>query len=1032
MVEHLNKGPRTVVFLIDVASSATAAGVRNGGNIAFRRQVAREHAVMVGSAIERVLCHADNMAADGVCWTFRIFDSRDKNSSTSITDSAFDFIPPSFSSLDDCRKSVQLSFDSSSRKAGFCGSSLDTIGAALQSTYSAVPVINPTVSDKNNYLEHTLIVLLTSASYDHCNFETAPNSNLDIEGKSSLYCSFNEHSVLNAALSKMADTGAKLMWVCSYSRRVDDTSAFNLKSQSLFVRWLLEKRCVDSYTDMHSLLLDRSLVPFSCVARHYSKMYSAVALGRHFPSESSDSWLSMEFVLPSLGGLGDVLGSAKRLLKVELSSNLLNSRNSNGVWAVCEALVKQSLSDYELAALGGFDRAPGLVRPVVGAVRSQSDTHTTLNSLDSKQTWTSAFSGLMMALAHTDHFLLASLYSRDPVSNLSVFHHTIIVQPLTPMCGIVRVISPTSLSKVNIEPLFSPNCKVAGDKNPLRKRVFGGPYELSQDFVDSVGVPSRSSQSARFFEAHLSSCTDVADHVLRTGSHSGSILSGLTKLTSPRSISELLEAHIGSTPTKQLDELGLAITEHHARGVIQDCRSTLSNSDNGDELMAGLVRRLGATTHPSQLESNSKAPNSTTQFELDGFSDEIIHSSPSRATICNVNSNRKETPVKMPDSNGLSFSAVVRQLNAHENQILVADSENVLLHCNNALQTIAQLVELGIRCNFSFTSQKEFGERILKFKQMQKRIYRDLENLDGSGEKLDRVIFTHCILCYEQAVLHLAKEIVRLKENILCRTSSNAESRDRQQHIIKKRLKRVCKILNTALATAVSRDRHITDGNPFHELFDKFFKTILNRFISCGMETASGILGKTVEDEFERSDVPEIQSDIAGACQLATDPYNVSNDVLPMLHKKRGPKEISMCDSRDRKRPRTKDMKLVLAHAATLRSHAVPVRRDSLQGLRNLEFEKGIQRPLHTNCLASPIRRDTSQGTDSILTQFNLGRRRKMTIAVAHNSLENENAIPIGLDRQSFYSEAAPNVSDHVERNQSNPVLVPGTPSDID
>ena len=1033
MKSHRRAGSRAVVFMVDIAGSSTPKGARNARDVAFRRQVAREHSVMVLSTIERILCFADELCKFGVAWTYQIFDSRGSSHPTPST--VVNLSSPSSASMDECRKAVQLRFDSACKKIDTRECSLDVIGATLNYLLNAAPSLQPFepyITEKGN--GNPLIVLLTPASYTRCSLHSLSNRELENVEAARVFNALNECSMVNSALKKLDETDTALLWVSSYSRRIENMTVFNSELDSLFKKWLMQKKSVVSLTDMHSLLLDRNLVPFHTVARHIfnPNSHSSVPTN-HESAETSRFWLPVDFILPPLNGLTAIPCSSERLLKVEMCNIVLNNSHANRLWAVCEALVKYSTSDSDLTALGCFDVAPGLIRPVAGKIPVTSV------SPETQPTWMDTFSGLMVALAHTGHFLLVSMYSSGTVSNVVEYSHSVIVQPLTPLCGILRPISPSILNKAKIEPLLPSSCQVIGE-NPLRKRIFGGPWELHRDLIDSIGDSSGGSQSARFFEAHLFPAIDFHENSSSSSLHSGNILTNLTRTTSPRLISELLEGYLENFLTKNLDEFGSAITEHHAKGVIQDYRSSFTSQDNGHDLMESLVKRLGECSQSPEPCSKESGHYSEAVTESKDFRNEmntVTLGQDAGALLPSLTNLQEVVEEEKRESLGTehTFPDVVHRIDADVGRILTADTGGLRNHCSIALQSIAEVVDLGTKCDFSFTSDIEFARRIQKFKQIQKKMSQEQGKAVDSDGNLHNARFAQCVRCYEQAVLHMTKEIVRYRDNKFTKANMNSvDTLAKQKRAIEKRLKRVSKILNVVLAVAVSQDRYITDGNPFHELFDEFFKVVVSRLILCGEQTAAGVLGKAVAVEFERFCEPEQPGDVVGPFQASTDertPSSSINDVLPPLQKRSRPKDICRRDARDRKRPRTKELKRVLAEATAMRAQAAPVRRDPLQGFRNLEFEKGIQLPMQIKAKSSPADRVLSQSSDLLLMQFNLGRRRKQTLASGHVTSEDKDDLPKGLNRRSFYSESL-TIPDLSASNQSNPVLVPGTPSDTD
>lgn len=1067
---------RSLIFLVDAACCSTSANVSKGKGAPFLRQVAKEHSSMVLSVMERLLAHSQQLATGGVLWSFRIFDSLAPDSP--VLTPSFSFSHPSLPNIDECRKMVLKQFNLSCENIRSPTCSSQSVAATIIDGIAAVSkqigtpdsfLVDSTDTDCtpmkrkrniNKVANRPLVVLLAKAPHGSAEFDTFLNTQRKSafvkkecqathESDEEIVSRLNLNESFNRAIEDLSKHNAQLLWIDSYSRRVQDTSTISSQFSSVFKSWFLRKSGVNAFVDMHSLLLDRNILPFSSIARS-TLLQAPLPMVNLIPESENTSlkWIYVDFVLPSRLSNGPLQSCNERVLRLEITESLLfdpanRPEGHSKYWAVCVGLLKHPKSDAELSALGAYESTPGLARPARHADSEEG-------ASDSEK-WVGVFAGIMTAMAHTGHSLVATIYCNNNSSAQSQPIQTVILQPLTPLSAVIRRTNlPLPESAENRQ--LTEGMQI--DQNVLRKRVFAGLCDIADSRIDSVGPPCGSSQSSRFFEAHLSTIDsrneDCDPKPARDSKTLADNLCRFARAANPRLISENLEALQNASSLNDSAKLAVGLDEATEELGGELCSLSAGDLELGDKLLAGLESRLdieqptekiptveSSAACPREPCSTSENPNSTISVVpvLPTSPLETFKASEDRkesvASVVRVEEDDADISGKSPElepgltpvgrggtkneSPGL-FSCEFDRIDELMGEVKDIELAVLVERCEAVLRAIGNLVDSGITRGVPMSDDENFNKRIMKLKKIQKMSDSTEKSQGDGGKKGSSCIFSLCLRLFEQVILHIFNQMPRMPT--LDELDGKVEKK------MSKRLNRPSKILNMVLALAESQGRFLKDSKTYHSLFDSFFSLVISRFTMKKNRPLFVRIGMHLATEFEKPVVSEDDCDTISRYQKKageSTPSEAVFEVLPPLPKRRRARDDRK-ESRDRKRPRTKDHKQVLAKATISRS--IPTGESRRDGIRSLVHEKSIQRPLLAKSKSG--RNKERKDEDDVLTRWNRGRKlRYSSPSKGLNPALKPTTAPIAFSGSEFYSKKETNTT---TKAIDNPILVPGTP----
>lgn len=1140
----LDDGSRSIIFLVDTAGCAISTSVRAGRDIRFRRSVAREYSTLLISAIERLLAHADEGAPGGVLWTYRIFDSRDGLATSCKTAPVRSSLSrATITSIEECSKALMSSMHAACELQSVSTTCLEKVSTAITDGISTISTRGSELYSPDSFLESTdtdatpskkskqerdktdsepLVVLFAAAPQtkkeiptffggrhknDLINFEGPQLEKLDSGACQTLSVALENNMRMQIVLETIRKSKSQLLWIHAYSRRAEEPNCFSPGLINEFKTWMEKNDCVNAFEDLYSLLIDRSVAPFAALARRAARpaMEKAVEISTA-TYHNAQEWVPVDFLVSSTSVPDNIDGANDRVLKAEFCGVLppVSKAEPKKYRAVCVGLLQLPCADTTLSFIESVNEAPGLLRPS----RKRLAEFRPANECASENQWIGAFSGLMLSLAQAGLSLVVSIMSDDISSSSGEPFKTVIISALTPLCAIVRPADAAVFKRLQLEPVLSGSILPPADSNALRKRIFPGLGKLGSDFSDCVGEAWSATQSARFFEAHLSNSGIMAhqSEVNLEVNECGKALQNASKYSTPHSVATFLEELNAKSEGKHVEQLRFAIANSQCRlNDEQDC-TIFGYLDDGKQIMDTLEKSLAEAkstklTHPTSSSgpelAGSEIPEVSMQTSTaeNNESDEVklaltvpdqsceigSHSVPCtppplnlpQSPIANAASallmmsaspplldscvrEGEQTPDEAParnpetDSSESMITTICDQIDEDIRLIKSIDKMDVVMQCHVVLRSLGRLVDFWRDSDFSSAVGPFVKARVRRLKKIQKGINlaEEARATSERPDNPDRSLLFFSMKCYQQVTLSAAKQTHKFSKHVNENNVNLKDMPENSQRVLKKSLKRTSKFLNTALAVAVSQNHSNSDDNPYQEVFDEFFNSVISRFYTQHC-TPSCVLANGIMDEFEKSfDSSRCGSvalnqatDAAASLKLVSPVENQSlysspvaqRDKNPSISKRSRSREYDRRECPERKRPRTRDLKRVLAEATASRSvsriHQVAPRRESALGLRSLEREKDIQRPLQTKGMAHASSRKSLRSTDPLF-MFNMGRRMKYSISERLKQNEwlntcNSNA----LSGANFYAKASEPLQ-QTGSNEQNEVLVPGTPSD--
>lgn len=1130
MRDLLDDGSRSLVFLIDTAGCAIPATVRNGKDARFRRSVAIEYGSLLISTAERLLAHADTGAPGGVLWTYRIFDSRDgKSTSYKAAQVRSSLSRASKSSIEEFRKALIPSLISACETQSAPTTCIEKLSAAITDGISAVAARGFEVYSPDSFLESTdtdatptkkakqerekidnepLVVVLAAVpqsvkevptflhghddiEHNITNQQVKPGSKRSQLGKgqtltSQLFAQLESKMCLVHAFNALTKSKVQLLWIHAYSRRSEESSCLCPSLVFAFKEWVEQKKGVNAFEDLHSLLLDRSIAPFTSFARRIARPALEKALDLTFPAKvTPQEWIPADLLITSTRTPGNVETMSERMLKIEffdVMSTPLPTEAPKKYLAICVALSK--LGSFETG-----DETPGLAR----VLSKKTVTNATGQVIESFQEpkWAGMFSGLMLSLAQAGLSLVVHIYCSDSPSAKTEPHKTVMISALTPLSAVVRKLNPTQSKRLELNPV-TPGCMLLPtDSNALRKRIFPGLGKLGDDCTDSTGHAWPSGQNARFFEAHLSAPHASHDKPFDdNGNACSKALQEAAQFSTPHNVTALLENLNVTSSEKQFDQLRSAIENfngdpsHGQESLFEELGDGQLEMDKlekilkQDGLPQKLVEHSPKDTNSPNAESVSASkekecqakPSSAVPGESLEIASQSVPCTPpaeaSQSPIANAasallmmsasppskhsidgESKVAGTTLSFHDSGSFdgTFGTICGQIDEDIGRIKSIDKDDLIMQCNVVVRSLGRLVDFGRSCQFAFAQGPSLESRVRKLKKIEKAIKtaEGARDESRSSDNFGRILLFQCMRSYEQATLNAAKQAFKFQEYVKDHNVNLADISGKPQRVLEKSLKRTNKFLNIAQAVAVSQDRYYNVGNPYLEIFDEFFNSVISRFYVDGNTSACAV-AKVISEEFEKSlDTSRCSvslnkaTDAAASTKLARLPETqaiVLNPVPqienPLVNKRSHSYLYDERGGRDRKRPRTKDPKKVLVEATASRNASRiqnTNRRDSGQGLRSFQREKSGQLPLRIKPSGCPKNRLSLRSSDPLF-QFNMGRRMKYSLSerLKHN-ISRLDLNGCSLNEDDFYASVT---LSQPESNMQNEVLVPGTPSD--
>ncbi len=389
-----------------------------------------------------------------------------------------------------------------------------------------------------------------------------------------------------------------------------------------------------------------------------------------------------------------------------------------------------------------------------------------------------------------------------------------------------------------------------------------------------------------------------------------------------------------------------------------------------------------------------------------------------------------------------TFASISGQI---EDEILALksiDMDDLVMQCNVVLRSFGRMVHLGNQTAFSFVKEESFKNRIVKFSKIQKNIRSKEKAKSNSSntEKLDRDLLISCLRAYEQAMLRAFKEVVAFDVHIKEIKYDDGIFSDKTERILERGLKRTSKLLNIVQVLSVAQDLHNNDGNPYGEIFDNFFTSVLSNFGAGDCHLAARAVAKALADEYEKPlELPELSSvpfvsepgealegySVGGTRSRAEFSSQDISQVPAPAPKRTRPRDHGRSEGGPRKRPRTKDLKRVLADATASRLQQAVPRRESSR----LTHEKCIQRPLQsrTKGSTSSKRRSTLRSSDPLYGSHLASKRKESFAEMMKPQLEECIDEDYVLPLKFYPKDHMGSQPDSVGTNY-NEVCVPETP----
>lgn len=411
---------------------------------------ARELAAYIASAFERLLTHADNHPCCSVHFSLRFFDS--VNSAAEI--SASPLTPVTNSSVraarsETLRQALAVDVDpapnTGTKEQVFFDVLQDALGLLDSSTSSSVDSFYDTDSAKSPQCaerhDSTPIIYI---------FSHAPATRRTLAsftGSSATDIPSLDESLINcrlfrSAFCKMREEHVRMVWVNSFSRRIESKSSYNLPIENIFQRWWLMQSPCFRFINLFSILLDRRIVPAHSIIDALRAPQQAETLKdtKHhlktnrdevevfFQDEASPGKMSlMRYFFCQLSNLQDAT----------LSDKASSVAGKTRIVMLIKGYLDSPLPDDVLHGMTDNNTPPQLMRP-----KTTPDDRKTNYSASP-----SLFSGLMVNLARTTSYIVADVFETN--SEIASFNrYSVLLQPVTPLLALVRKFSHSYLNYI--------------------------------------------------------------------------------------------------------------------------------------------------------------------------------------------------------------------------------------------------------------------------------------------------------------------------------------------------------------------------------------------------------------------------------------------------------------------------------------------------------------------------------------------------------------------------------------------------------
>jgi hypothetical protein len=544
---------RGVVFLVDASCGRCASR----DDPSYRAQTAREFARHVTVAIERLLVHLASpspsfQACDGtsevpILWGFHIFGA--SRSSSRTKNSTVKLVPPGAQSVEGFTSALLKAIESidsenSTKAASVSVAIVETLRNVAWPRPSTLSLSPDAENNATAYSPHLLFVL--------SRFPTSQTELLEfscIQGDDQKWClsatpslCLDKTLALNADLTrvlhKAAQDNIKVHWVDCNVRRDENPRQVDTSFSVAFKKILLKHEPPVSSTYLYSLLLDRSVRPFSatimsmgiydnnarslvgenvvCSDRNETNHCNDKTMSQLIRSATNDEELGHQPKPCAKYSCNDplslsavtVISENVPLFDSEIALDSLplppNVRELNHLETTCRDLkfaisLRCTMPASDLQASGFFSPCKYGTHSILRPSKDfESQISSTCEAISGNSV--GEFAGVMIALAQAESVVIGDMYAYCPSSESPLYCFACCIHPSTPSSALVVVLSNTSAldDAIPLAPL--PLSMSVVESTSTGKRVSQQLQEGRKRLLPPCDPPGHSS---RVFESHL-------------------------------------------------------------------------------------------------------------------------------------------------------------------------------------------------------------------------------------------------------------------------------------------------------------------------------------------------------------------------------------------------------------------------------------------------------------------------------------------------------------------------------------------------